>query len=93
MTKTNVHSLLCVVIRAIAVWAMLRLLIGVPSTVVVAMRNTPDQGMGSGIVYGLFAVIFVLTVLAWIFADKLARLTLVRPQGQVFESDLDAWPG
>ena len=94
MTRTNVYTLLCVVIRAIAVWSVLRLGVGLPA-MVVAKRNTLDNGAGDGFVYVFFAAIFVLAVLAWIFADKIARLTLARPQGQVFESDLDAgaWLG
>jgi len=33
---------------------------------------------------------FVMAAILWIFADKIARLALARPQQQVFESDIAA---
>lgn len=88
MTKTNAFSLLCMVIRAIALWSVLQIVIGLPM-LLLASRNqsgffTPGQ------LFLLFSVLFVVMALLWIFADKIARLALTRPSDHVFESDLDA---
>ena len=94
MTRTNAYSLLCMAIRAIAVWALVKLAIGIPSTMV-ALRALPDTG--EAVRYTLLgdAGLAVAVVLLWLFADKIAKLALVRPQDPVFESTLEpaVWLG
>ncbi len=94
MTRTNAYTLLCMVIRAIAIWALLKFAIGVPS-LALAFRSQEDPGLPLGWVLTGCAVLMVLVALLWLFADKLAKLALVRPQEQVFESTLEpaAWLG
>jgi hypothetical protein len=88
VTKTNVFSLLCVAVRVFALWAAVQLVIGVPGLLAVAkQQGTP--GLTGGLL-GVFAVLFLVVGLLWLFADKIAGLALARRQGEVFESDLDA---
>ena len=87
MTKTNAFSLLCMVIRAIALWSALQMAISLPM-LLLAFKDqsaffTPVQ------LCILFAVLFAIVVLFWFFADKIARLALTRPSDHVFESDID----
>jgi hypothetical protein len=89
MTRTNAFSILCVAIRTFALWLFADTLIGVPTTVAKWEQVLHDTqlwiavGENSGIPV-------LLAVLFWIFADKLARLALARPQQMVFDSDMPA---
>jgi|GEM_PF-3516888 len=94
MTRTNAYSLLCMIIRAVAVWCLGKAVIAIPGTVA-AIRNGPDVGIT--VAWYLGAATLALLVLAalWLFADKLAKLALVRPQDMTFESSMDpsTWLG
>ena len=86
MTKTNAYSILCVFIRTFAMWFLLRSLIGLPGALDTAKRFDPRHLtliLGIGV-----ALPVTLGILIWLFADKLAKLALARPQQQVFESDI-----
>ncbi len=86
MTRTNAYSILCVFIRTFALWFLLRSLIGLPGVLEAAKRYDPGHPaliLGIGV-----ALPVALGVLIWLFADKLAKLALARPQQQVFESDI-----
>ena len=95
MTRTNAYSLLCMIIRAIGVWSFCKAVIAIPGTVI-AIRN-PSVEIGFGVFWYLVAAVLTLLVLAalWLFADKLAKLALVRPQDMAFESSMDpaTWLG
>ena len=96
MTRTDAFTLLSMLIRAIALWAACGLLIGLPAALF-AMRNNQFLGADGGYWSTLPALagIVLLLVLVWLFADKIARLALVRPRDQVFESAMEpqAWLG
>ncbi len=94
MTRTNAYGLLCMIIRAVAVWAAAKMVIGVPGAVTL-FRTQPYPGFWWGWLALALLVEFVLIAAIWLFADKLAKLALVRPQDAQFESDLapDAWFG
>jgi hypothetical protein len=93
MTRTNAFTLLCVAIRAIVVWVFASTLMSF-QTVFFVMRSQGDrEGLANiAIAAGISLVVMGL---AWVFADKLARLALARPQDPVFESHLEpqAWLG
>ncbi|UBB25879.1 hypothetical protein LAG73_01955 [Pseudoxanthomonas japonensis] len=95
MTRTNAYTLLCVAIRAVVVWFSASLLLMIPG-LMIAMRDGTYQG--DAIWLGLAAILLPVLVpgLAWLFADKLARLALARPQEPAFESRIRAplalWP-
>lgn len=94
MTRTNAFTLLCVAIRAVIVWVGANALVGVPAILfAVRQGEMPLGGMGTSL--AVMAATLVLLGLAWVFADKLARLALSGPREQVFESDLEprAWLG
>lgn len=96
MVKSDAFTLLSMLIRAIALWMACAFLVGVPS-MLMAMRG--NQYIGSDRdAYVLLAVALgalIVLALMWLFADKIARLALVRPHQQVFESDLEprVWLG
>lgn len=89
MTRTNAFTLLCVAIRAIALWCLISFLV-VAATQVTALHSVAS---GDGEIMAVFAAVLVvvlgLIAVLWLFADKIARLALVRPQDQTFESDLE----
>jgi hypothetical protein len=88
MTKTNAFSILCMVIRAIALWAALTMVMGVPMFLVAFKQQS--EFFGAGLICALLAAQIVVLALLWLFADKIARLALARPSDHVFESDIDA---
>ena len=88
MTKTNSFSILCMVIRAIALWSALEMLIGTPAVLLAYRENS--EFFGPAWLFALFAAAFLIVALLWLFADKIARLALTRPSDHVFESDIDA---
>jgi hypothetical protein len=75
------------VIRGFALWAGLKLVIGTPM-LVMAFKDQ-SEAFGLGLLCVLLAVEFLVIALAWVFADKIARLALTRPSDHVFESDID----
>ncbi|MBB3277902.1 MULTISPECIES: hypothetical protein [unclassified Pseudoxanthomonas] len=92
MTRTNAYTLLCVAIRAVVVWFSASLLLMTPG-LMIAMRDGTYQG--DAIWLGLAAILLPALVpgLAWLFADKLTRLALARPQESVFESRIPCTAG
>lgn len=91
MTRTNVHTLLTVLIRA----AALVIVVGFATTSATwlatwlpALRR--DAPGADALLLGSMAVMALAIGTLWLLADKLARLALARPDGQVFESALDA---
>lgn len=88
MTRTNAYSLLCMIIRAIAVWSLAKVAIALPGSVVGYRSMEPQLGFGPEWFLAAAAIAIGATVALWLFADKLAKLALVRPQDMTFESDL-----
>jgi hypothetical protein len=90
MTRTNVHTLLSVLLWTAALVLLVNYMIQV---VVMARYWVPDL-MEGGQVHelGVLAVAAPLVVIGvlWLFADIIARLALARPGGAEFESELDA---
>ena len=94
MTRTNAYTLLCIAIRAVIVWVAANALVGVPALLFAIRRGEMPLGSG-GTSLATMATVLGLLALAWIFADKLARLALSSPKEQVFESELEprVWLG
>jgi len=90
MTKTNAFSILCVVVRFFAIWMFVESIVDLAGYSALPMKAHED-------LYAQFLAqqgfLILISVIFWIFADKVARLALARPQQQVFESDLsvDDW--
>jgi hypothetical protein len=94
VTRTNAFSLLCVAIRAIVVFVLASALVQFPSMFVSLRQQAVDAGFAT-LVLVMMAVSLLLLGLVWLYADKLARLTLARPQEPVFDSDIEprVWLG
>jgi len=94
VTRTNAYTLLCIAIRAVIVWVAANSLVGVPSLLFAIRRGEMPLG-SAGTSLAIMATVLGLLALAWLFADKLARLALSSPKEQVFESDLEprVWLG
>jgi hypothetical protein len=92
--RTNAFSLLCVAIRAIVIFVLANALVQFPATFI-SLRQQGIEGSFAGVVIGSMAVSLGLLALIWLYADKLARLALARPQESVFESDVEprVWLG
>jgi hypothetical protein len=92
--RTNAFSLLCTVIRAIVIFVLATALVQFP-TMFIQMRQQIVDGGFVGMLAASMAVSFGLLALIWLYADKLARLALARPQEPIFESDLEprVWLG
>lgn len=86
MTKTNTFSILCVFIRVFALWMLATSVVNLPAVVVSSHQSRTGDFTTIGLIAS--AVVVVFAVLLWIFADKVARLALARPQQNVFESDI-----
>ncbi|WAC61824.1 hypothetical protein OVA13_10400 [Pseudoxanthomonas sp. SL93] len=94
MTRTNAFTLLCIAIRAVIVWVAASALVGMPA-VLFALRHGDSAFGGTGVSLAVMGSVLVALALAWVFADKLARLALAGPREQVFESSLEprVWLG
>ena len=86
MTRTNAYSLLCMIIRAVAVWSLGKMAISLPG-MLVALRET-GSGFGAGWFLASIGLEVLVIAVLWLFADKLAKLALTRPQDVTFESDM-----
>ncbi|HEV2606794.1 MAG TPA: hypothetical protein VGT79_02310 [Xanthomonadaceae bacterium] len=86
MTKTNAYSVLCVFIRTFALWMMASSVVNLPAVVVSSHQSRTGDFTTIGLI--ISAVVVAFAVLLWIFADKVAKLALARPQQNVFESDI-----
>jgi hypothetical protein len=92
MTRTNAFSVLCVFTRAFALWLFASTLLNLPEGLV-ALDSTAVQSFDHGqrlvsAFITMSACLLVVAVILWIFADKLAKLALARPQQVVFDSDI-----
>ena len=94
MTRTNAYTLLCMLIRAVAILTLATFVISLPA-VAVALRNQPIAEGALGTFGIAMAVAVAVIAVLWLYADKIARLALVRPQDQAFESDIEpaTWLG
>lgn len=94
MTRTNAYTLLCVVIRAVAIASLLSFLIALPGQLSAARTVSGIENWATGIAV-TFLVTLMLIGALWLFADKLARLALASPREQVFESAIEpeVWLG
>jgi hypothetical protein len=95
VVRTDAFTLLSMLIRTVLIWVVAGVAVKLPA-LLIAMRANGYMDDESRIyaVVGA-AVTTALLSLSWLFADKIARLTLVRPRDQVFESDLEpgVWLG
>ena len=87
MTRTNAYSIFVVLLRAAALWLACGSLLTLPGLLV---RPADVSGMQDGVWIPLAGVgaLVLLAALVWVFADKLGRLVMARPQQPVFESEL-----
>lgn len=94
MTRTNAYSLLCMIIRAVAVWSLGKMALSIPG-MLIAVRESPSSGFGPGWFLASIGLEVLIIAALWLFADKLAKLALTRPQDMAFESDLapSTWLG
>lgn len=94
MTRTNAYTLLCVVIRAAAVYSLVALIVALPAQLQASAQMPGVERSASWIAAIAVAGLIVIALL-WVYADQLARMTLARPQQQSFESDLapSVWLG
>ena len=86
MTKTNAYSILSVFIRTFAMWIFVAIAVAMAATFHTANAMDPSHKwtfffIGNGLP-------MTVAVLIWIFADRLAKLALARPEQIVFESDI-----
>lgn len=86
MTRTNAHTILCMMIRAFAAWATIELLMSIPAV----LTTSPGfEALSTGErLFSVLAPLFVI-VLMWFFPDYLAKVALARRSGEVFETDID----
>ena len=94
MTRTNAYTLLCVAIRAIAVYVATMLVLAVPATYFSLRRGLDGADSAAPMLAPLLLMLFVAAAL-WLFADRIARLALSRPGEAAFDSSLEprAWLG
>ena len=88
MTRTNAHTILCVIIRAFAAWGAVMLLLQL-----IMMLQMPPQAYADWPLWmRWFAWLFSISLLGlgWLFPDWLARVALFRRTQETFESDIDA---
>jgi hypothetical protein len=86
MTRTNAYSLFVILLRAAAVWLVCSLALAVPTYLASGLRgNWPWDVLA---VFLLVPSLFA--ALVWLYADKLARLVMARPNQPLFESDIAA---
>lgn len=88
MTRTNAYSILCVFTRAFAMWIFVATVVAMSTTFHTVSQWDPQNKWTYFLIGN--ALPMTVAVLVWIFADKLARLALARPQQIVFESDIAA---
>lgn len=90
MTRTNVFTLLTVLIRAIALATLVGAIVQLSLSI--ALWTSPERATITfdPVLIGLVVAALATLCATWVFADVLARLALARPEGQVFDSDIDA---
>lgn len=90
MTRTNVFTLLTVLIRTIALATLVGAIVQLSLSI--ALWPSPERSTIAfdPVLIGLAVAALAAVCATWVFADVLARLALARPEGQVFDSDIDA---
>ncbi len=93
ITRTDVHSLLTILVRAAALCLLVYALAYGAQLFVMAAQNEWHASYLLGIIGP--AVLVIVAVLLWLFADVLLKLSLSRRDAPVFESDLaeSQWQG
>lgn len=94
MTRTNAYTLLCVAIRAAAVYSLVALIVALPGQLQ-ASAQMPGVEHSASWIAALALTGLIVIALLWVYADKFARLALARPQEHSFDSDLapSVWLG
>jgi hypothetical protein len=92
--RTNAFSLLCTAIRAVVIFVLATAVVQFPATLLGMRQQVVDSGFTGVVIVGMAVSLGVLALI-WLYADKLARLALARPQDPVFESDVEprVWLG
>ncbi|HET7843011.1 MAG TPA: hypothetical protein VFL14_02595 [Xanthomonadales bacterium] len=88
MTRTNAHTILCVMIRGFAAYGALQLLLQL-----FFMFQLPRDyyaGWPWWMLWGAYVGSLLLLAAIWMFPGWLARLARTDRNGDVFESDVDA---
>ncbi|WP_158984413.1 hypothetical protein [Lysobacter panacisoli] len=82
------------IIRAVAVWSLGKVALSIPG-MLIAVRESPSSGFGPGWLLASIGLEVLIIAALWLFADKLAKLALTRPQEVAFESSMDpaTWLG
>jgi hypothetical protein len=91
VTRTNAFTLLTILIRAGA----LVVVVGFATTSATWLATwlpglRGEDAAWDWLLLASMALMLLMVGTLWLLADKLARLALARPDGQVFESQLDA---
>lgn len=90
MVHSNVHTLLTVFVRVAAIAMLLKSVLAF-GVAFATLANQPHESLGFGLATFSVPVLTIVAFgLVWLFADVLVRLALARPDGAMFESDLDA---
>ena len=88
MTRTNAHTILCVMIRAFAAWGAVQLLLQL-----IMLLQMPPQAYADWPLWtrwSAWLLSIALLAMMWLFPDWLARVALLRRTHETFESDIDA---
>lgn len=94
MTRTNAYSLLCVVIRGLAIYLFAKFLLQTPEAYF-SLRRGLSGDQYAAPVLAPFLLLPVVAAVLWLFADRIARLALSRPEAPVFDSTIEprTWLG
>jgi hypothetical protein len=90
MTRTNVYTLLTVLIRAAALLVLVSFAANLVLSIATWMPVSAAEEGVDWMLIGMIVLTLGVSSALWLFADVLARLALARPDGQVFDSDIDA---
>lgn len=93
MTRTNAHTILCVMIRGFAAFGALQLLL--QGFYMFRLPRDDYAGWPWWALWGAYLVAIVLLAALWMFPAWLARLAGTDRNAETFESDIDArgWLG
>lgn len=94
MTRTNAYSLLCVAIRVLAIYLAAKFLLQMPEAYFSLRRGLSGDQYAAPVLAPFLLLPLVAAVL-WLFADKIARFALSRPDGMSFDSAIEprTWLG
>lgn len=93
MTRTNVFTLLTVLVRCAALVILVNSAVHAVVSMATWIPSIGGEQRPDWTVFGAMALMLGSAAVLWVFADLVARLALARPDGQVFESTLEpqAW--